>query len=78
MPVYEYVCQDCNHRFDARVPSWREADSASCESCSSDNIKRVVSRVALMGDSRDIPVTSVPNGPNGGCCGGSCGCHHAG
>jgi putative FmdB family regulatory protein len=73
MPVYEYVCQDCNTRFQKRVATFKLADSVSCESCSGSNIHRTISKVAFLGASRDIPVTSgAPSA--GGCCGGSCGC----
>ncbi len=73
MPVYEYVCQDCNARFQKRVASFNDADGVSCDSCSGSNIHRMISRVAFLGASHEIPVTSGA-GASGGCCGGSCGC----
>ncbi len=71
MPVYEYVCSDCETRFERRV-AWSAADSVDCTACGGSHVRRAVSRVALMGsDSREIPVQA---GSGGGCCGGSCGC----
>jgi len=77
MPVYEYVCQDCKDRFDARVASFEEADGARCRSCSSANVRRLVSRVAFMSVGSDIPLSASSSGSDG-CCGGSCGCRHDG
>jgi putative FmdB family regulatory protein len=76
MPVYEYVCQDCNARFDTRVSSWSEADSAECRSCASDNVRRLISRVAFMPTGSDIPMAQSSAASGGGCCGGACGCGH--
>ena len=59
MPVYEYVCEDCNAQFQKRVPSFKDADTVACQSCSSSNIQRMISRVAFVGGgSRDIPVST--------------------
>lgn len=77
MPLYEYVCTDCNTRFDALVRSVATADSVSCESCSGQNVRRLISRFATVGGFDDQATASdfqVRSG--GGCCGGSCGCGH--
>jgi putative FmdB family regulatory protein len=74
MPVYEYVCEDCNERFEARVGSWSQADSAHCKSCDGENVRRLISRVAFMSVGSDIPMSSAQPS-TGGCCSGSCGCH---
>lgn len=74
MPVYEYICKDCNRKFDALVPNLSVADSTRCRHCSGHNLRRVVSSFAMIGgvDDSVIPVQSS----SGGCCGGSCGCGH--
>jgi putative FmdB family regulatory protein len=72
MPVYEYVCDDCNERFDLRVASFTQADAAHCRTCDSANIKRQISQIAFMPTGYDIPVSTAPS--SGGCCGGNCGC----
>lgn len=74
MPVYEYVCKECNTRFDTLVRS-SEAERASCTSCSSTNVRRLMSSFAMVGGFDDSYVASDA-GNGGGCCGGSCGCGH--
>ncbi|HEX6508773.1 MAG TPA: zinc ribbon domain-containing protein [Chloroflexota bacterium] len=74
MPLYEYVCNDCDDKFDKLVRSFSAADEVSCESCSSDNVRRVASTFAAVGG-LDDPITPLQSS-GGGCCGGSCGCGH--
>jgi len=43
MPIYEYVCQDCSHEFDA-LRSMSQADEAiACTRCGGEHIKRKLS-----------------------------------
>lgn len=46
MPVYEYLCLDCNRRFSRFF--WRVADAegAACR-CGSKNLEQLISRVAM-------------------------------
>jgi putative FmdB family regulatory protein len=44
MPIYEYECRDCHHRFEAIV---RVAESATCPSCQSANLERLISMFAV-------------------------------
>lgn len=71
MPVYEYVCQDCDDRFDTLVRNLDAADAVTCSGCESTNVRRLISAFAVSG--RDDPLTVSPTA-SGGCCGGSCGC----
>ncbi len=32
MPIYEYICQDCQHRFETLVTASRQPVCPSCES----------------------------------------------
>jgi putative FmdB family regulatory protein len=75
MPVYEYVCKDCNRKFDTLVRNLAAADDVTCSTCSSANVRRLVSGFATIGgyDDQMVP-RQTANG--GGCCGGSCGCSH--
>ena len=72
MPVYEYVCDDCNARFERRVAHPDEGAEVSCRECESDHVRRAISRVAFIGTNGALPMSSTSDG---GCCGGACGCH---
>lgn len=76
MPLYEYQCKDCQTNFDALVRRREDADGVCCRSCASSNVRRLVSGFAMVGGYDDqITMGQTANG-GGGCCGGSCGCHH--
>jgi putative FmdB family regulatory protein len=64
MPIYEYVCQECEKRFDA-LRSMSEADAViPCESCGSERTSRALSVFFAQSGGK------VVAGSNGGC--GSC------
>jgi putative FmdB family regulatory protein len=74
MPVYEYECLECHGKFDSLVRSFSAADDVECRTCSSPNVRRLVSAFAVAGF--DDPMTASQTASTGGCCGGSCGCGH--
>src|SRR5438874_1085873 len=59
MPVYEFVCKDCNTRFDALVRNFKAADEVTCRGCESGNVRRMVSTFAVSG----FDDTLVATGP---------------
>ncbi|MFQ5943924.1 MAG: zinc ribbon domain-containing protein [Anaerolineales bacterium] len=69
MPVYEYLCLECNDVFDELRPM-AEADSPIvCQACESEHTSRMISVFFAQSDGE----TLMPS--NGGCaCGGSCSC----
>lgn len=67
MPIYEYVCMQCESHFEELV---RMDESADCPDCGSENVRRQVSVFAMHG------AAGQPSFGGGGCCGGSCGCSH--
>jgi putative FmdB family regulatory protein len=68
MPIYEYVCMQCESHFEELV---RGEEQVSCPDCDATDVKRQFSVFAAHG------VASQPSfGGGGGCCGGSCGCGH--
>jgi len=71
MPIYEYACQGCNHRFEELVSS-SGGTLVACPECSSQEVEKLFSTFAAHGIGGDMP---RPAG-GGGCCGGSCGCGH--
>ncbi len=67
MPIYEYVCMECESHFEELVRNDEEPD---CPDCTSENVRRQLSVFARHGAADQL--TSGFSG--GGCCGGSCGC----
>lgn len=68
MPVYEYVCQDCDDEFEKRV-SFSEADhSQECPSCGSSKSKKKLSLFAsnFAGNSSSVGSSSGSCGSGGG------------
>lgn len=77
MPVYEFVCGDCNTQFDTLVRSFQASDEVTCRDCESANVRRLVSTFAVSGfDDTLVATGSLADTGGGGCCGGSCGCGH--
>jgi putative FmdB family regulatory protein len=73
MPVYEFVCEDCDSRFDTLVRSFSASGEVTCKDCESENVRRLVSTFAVSGFDDPMTAMSQPSA-GGGCCGGSCGC----
>jgi putative FmdB family regulatory protein len=70
MPIYEYVCMQCESHFEELV---RNGQAPDCPDCGASDVRKQLSVFATHG-SREQP--SFGSGPaaGGGCCGGSCGC----
>ncbi len=69
MPIYEYLCQDCQTAFEL-IRSYKDADSGlTCSQCNSDNIIRKISLFNATSSGRTIGGSSAC----GSCAGGSCG-----
>jgi putative FmdB family regulatory protein len=68
MPIYEYVCADCSHKFETLVRAW--GDAVSCPQCRSQAVQKLLSTFAMAGGGRAEQPTP------GACCGGGCGCRH--
>ncbi|MEI6530932.1 MAG: zinc ribbon domain-containing protein [bacterium] len=64
MPIYEYRCKSCNHRFEIFFCDMNAGDvEICCPSCRSQDSKRIMSSFAATG-------VSTPS--SGGSCSGSC------
>jgi putative FmdB family regulatory protein len=76
MPVYEYVCRDCRHEFEAMRPM-RDSDTPiACADCNSDHTQRKLS-LFFAQSSGPSAAGTTPGKSCGGCAGGSCGsCGH--
>ena len=68
MPIYEYLCRDCNKRFE-RIRPMKDADAEiECQFCRSHNVKRQVSLFNAASGGKVI----AGSGGCSGCSGGSC------
>ena len=72
MPIYEYRCGDCDRHFERYVATM--AGAASCPTCGSGQVKRMLSLFAMKSDGGPV-ASSMPAGGGGSCCGGGCACH---
>lgn len=77
MPIYEYVCDQCETHFE-RIVLNKEQEIA-CPKCAS---KKASIQLSVFATSNSSSAGSSPksstsfNGGGGGsCCGGGCGCH---
>ena len=75
MPIYEYLCDECETRFERIViQKQREID---CPKCSSKKVKIQLSVFSTPnGSLNGASAKSSPSfdGGGGSCCGGGCGC----
>ncbi len=65
MPIFEYVCQECEHRFEAIVLG---SKTPKCPKCESRSLNQQLSRFAVGGGSAS---ESMGAGETGAC--GACG-----
>ena len=71
MPIYEYVCMECESHFEELV---RGEEQVACPDCATTSVVKQFSTFAVHGAAK-VP-SSFGGGGGGGCCGGSCGCGH--
>ncbi len=73
MPIYEYVCADCNNKFEELV--FKNDEEVQCPKCNSKNTKKLMSlcrsRVSG-GNSLDSLSSSSGGSSCAGCSGGNC------
>jgi putative FmdB family regulatory protein len=70
MPIYEYVCMECESHFEELV---RNGETVYCPDCDASNVRKQLSVFAAVG-AAEQPSLGGPAPRAGGCCGGSCGC----
>jgi putative FmdB family regulatory protein len=63
MPIFEYICKECEHQFEALVYG---KEKAACPKCESKKLEPKLSVFAVSAKS-----SSAPSLPSGAC--GSCG-----
>jgi putative FmdB family regulatory protein len=47
MPIYEYKCLDCSHLTSFLVQGYTPPSDPRCESCGSQDLKRIISKVSF-------------------------------
>jgi putative FmdB family regulatory protein len=75
MPMYEYGCHECEHRFDRLRPLAANDSDLQCPRCKSTSIQRQFSVFAAHTRNGAASEASAP-ASSGGCggCGGGCAC----
>jgi putative FmdB family regulatory protein len=63
MPIFEYVCKECHHEFEALIYGGQKAECPNCHGV------RLDARLSLFAVSTKTPATTAPS--DGAC--GSCG-----
>jgi putative FmdB family regulatory protein len=78
MPIYEYICDDCQTEFEKLVLNKQQ--EIACPKCASKKATIQLSVFATSngsanGASAKSPKSFSGSGGGGGCCGGGCACH---
>lgn len=71
MPLYEYRCNDCDHRFEILQRMGEGADGLACPSCGEPRLEKQFSTFAAAAGSSTSSATSSAS--SGGCGAGACG-----
>jgi putative FmdB family regulatory protein len=58
MPIYEYRCEQCGHRFEAWLRSMDSPSPADCPNCTATRITRVPSLFGGMKSASGATITS--------------------
>lgn len=70
MPIYEYVCEKCDKKFESLI---RENEKAVCPDCGSGTVKRLLSACGFVSKgSGGETVSSSAGSACGGCPSSSC------
>ena len=76
MPIYEYICEDCDTRFERIVLNKQQ--EIVCPQCASKKASIQLSVFATTtgnGNAVSAKSSTSFSGGGGSCCGGGCGCH---
>jgi putative FmdB family regulatory protein len=71
VPIYEYVCMQCESHFEELV---RNGEQPDCPECGAADVRKQLSVFAAHSSSSQTSFGSESAPRSGGCCGGSCGC----
>ncbi|MFV1859375.1 MAG: zinc ribbon domain-containing protein [Anaerolineales bacterium] len=68
MPLYEYICLECNDVFDTLRPMSQADSPIVCQACESEHTSRMISVFFAQSDRESL----TQSNEGGGACGGSC------
>ncbi len=54
MPIYEYICRDCETRFDTLRPMSQADAPIACQACGSEHTTRAISMFFAQSDGRSV------------------------
>jgi putative FmdB family regulatory protein len=63
MPIYEYICNDCETTFEVLFTTASSQDEVECSKCKSKNVKKVLSAGTIRSGSGPL----FPQAQTGGC-----------
>ena len=69
MPLYEYRCDDCHHRFEVLQRMGEGADGVACPDCLGEHVARQFSTFAATTTGNGQGAAAMA--PAGGCCRGT-------
>ncbi|MGF1633192.1 MAG: zinc ribbon domain-containing protein [Phycisphaerae bacterium] len=73
MPIYEYLCRDCGHRFEKLQRTMSGPTTEPCAACGKKQAVKVLSSFAVSAEGAGAK-QPVPAGGGGGGVGGGCAC----
>ena len=75
MPIYEYICEDCQTHFEKIVLNKQQ--EIACPKCAGkrNSIQLSVFSAANGSGNASTKPSGGLSGGGGGCCGGGCACH---
>lgn len=74
MPIYEYVCDDCQTHFEKIVLN--KTQEIACPKCAGNKNSLQLSVFSASNGSSNEAAKAAPTfSGGGGCCGGGCGCN---
>jgi len=73
MPIYEYLCDDCDTRFEKIVINKQQ--EIACPKCASKKASIQLSVFATANGNGASKSSTPSSGGGGSCCGGRCGCN---
>jgi len=62
MPLYEYACTDCGHRFEILQRLGEDAAQLECPLCEAENLEKQFSTFASTSDGKSAPAGSCGGG----------------